>query len=167
MQRDPRKRVVRTKLAMEIAGMNPLRFNDIVAAGHYRCAPPASPGKARRFREADLIGLYWFQRMVDQGMTVKVAGDIACRLVDYLQEHAALDGLYSEARIAFVECTSGSFFTHASKLQKDLSEAAAGPLVSPHHGFALRTTIFELAYVRQLIAEKIEEWDNAAGDEDE
>lgn len=164
MQRDPRKRVVTTKLAMEIAELNPLRFNEYVAADTYKCAPRTEPGKSRRFREPDLIGLWWFSKMLREGISAARAGDIACRLVGFLRETAGSDGLYSEPRVTFVETTGFSFFKptkeFAADLDKDITSYRG-------RGTLIKATNFELAFVRQIIADKIEEWDNRAGDYDE
>lgn len=163
MQRDPRKRVVRTKLAMQIVGLNPLRFNEMVAAGHYPCAPRTEPGTPRKFREPDLIGAWWFVRMMGEGIKVERAGNIACRLIEFLKESAGTDGLYSEPRVTFVETTGPSFFKATNKFAEDLKGD-----VTTYTGYVLvKATNFELAFVRKIIADAIEAWDNEAGDDDE
>lgn len=165
-QRDPRKRVVTTKLAMEIVGLSASRFNEFVATGLYECAPATRPGKARRFREADLIALYWFVQMMGKG--IERAGNIACRLGQHLKEHAATDGLYNEGRVAFIECYGGSsFFKGINSFAADLAAAGSERLEYAGHGIMKSSEIFDLAHVREIIAEKIEEWDNEAGDDDE
>ena len=68
----------RHRLAMEIAGIDPLIFNKIVADGFYECAPEAVIGKARPFTENDLLGLIILKHLMDMGMTPRHAGPIAC-----------------------------------------------------------------------------------------
>lgn len=169
MQRNPRKRVIRTKLAMEIAGLNPLRFNEYVAAGSYRCAPRTDPGKPRRFREPDLIGLWWFNKMLTEGVSAVRAGEVACRLVDYLKEHVDADGLCPHVRVTFVETTGFSFFMPTEKFAACLRDKDGKPweVVEFQHGILVKATNFELAWVRKLITDAIDAWDNEAGDDDE
>jgi len=163
VQLDPRKRVVRTKLAMEIADFNPLRFNEFASEGVYKCAPRTEPGKPRRFREADLIGLWWFSKMLKEGITAERAAGIACRLVNYLQEFPG--GLCPYPRVTYVETTGHSFFTPTSKFVADMEEP--DDVYAYQHGILVKATNFELAFVRKIIAEKIADWDNEAGDDDE
>jgi len=155
MQRNPRKRVIRTKLAMEIAGLNPLRFNEYVAAGTYPCAPRTDPGKPRRFREPDLIGLWWFSKMIAEGVSAARAGNVACRLVEYLKESVDTDGLCPHMRVTYVETTGFSFFMPTEKFAACLLDKDGKPweAVEFQGGILVKGTTFELAWVRKLIAE--------------
>jgi hypothetical protein len=168
-QRDPRKRVVRTKLAMQIGGMEAQRFNEFVATGVYTCAPKTAAGTPRKFREPDLIALWWFNKMLGEDIKPGRAAYIACRLKTYLEENLGKDGLCPFIRVTFVETTGFSFFKPTEQFAADLLDEDGKPWEAVHfqHGMMIKATNFELAWVRKLIADAIEAWDNEAGDEDE
>jgi len=168
MQRDPRKRVVRTKLAMEIAGMEAQRFNEFVATGVYTCAPKTAAGTPRKFREPDLIALWWFNKMLAEDIKPGRAAAIACRLKTYLEENVGSDGLCPFARVTFVETTGPSFFMPSEKFAAWFVDKDGKPsdVVEFQHGILVKASNFELAWVRKQIADAIEAWDNEVGDED-
>ncbi len=64
--------------ACRIAGIDKQRFNEIVAAGTYPCAPEVKKGASRRFGEDDLVALFIFVRLVDDDMPIRAAGSLAC-----------------------------------------------------------------------------------------
>lgn len=80
-------RKVTTAIACRIAGIHRDRFNEYVAAGHYHCAPPTVPGKARLFNPDDMLTLFLFKRLMDDGYTVERAGGIACAIGQVAKEH--------------------------------------------------------------------------------
>ncbi len=154
---------VTTKLAMRIAGLDPLRFNEAVAAGVYQCAPRTVPGKARTFTEIDLHGLYFFARLMEGGMENARAGDIACRLVAFLQENPTAGKPFSESRLIYVVDRLRSFFISAQEYERVEKEgkklnATAGTVYSIK---------FELDFVRERIREAIEEERSIIGERDD
>lgn len=75
----------RTALAAEIAGINPLRLNEAVSAGFYPCAPETRAGAARVFDVNDLVALTVYRHLLDEGMTQRAAGPVACGLRELLR----------------------------------------------------------------------------------
>ena len=71
---------VSTSIACRIVGLNRDRFNEYVAAGQYSCAPSTIPGRARMFDPDDLLTLFLFKRLIEDGYTIEKAGQIACEI---------------------------------------------------------------------------------------
>lgn len=76
-----------TAVACRVAGINRDRFNEYVAAGHYHCAPPTVPGRARLFDPNAMLTLHLFKRLMDDGYTVERAGMMACAIGDVALQH--------------------------------------------------------------------------------
>lgn len=70
---------VRTKKACEIAGINPARFNEMVHAGHFTCAPETRPRSARIFDLDQTVALSVFGYLLSLPVAPDQAGQIACR----------------------------------------------------------------------------------------
>jgi hypothetical protein len=75
----------RTKTACRVAGVDPDRFNELVAAGHYPCAPRTTAGVARVFTVNDIVALRVYAYMVDEGTIPSKAGPLACGLAVLLK----------------------------------------------------------------------------------
>ncbi|KUF11670.1 hypothetical protein AVJ23_07945 [Pseudoponticoccus marisrubri] len=69
---------VRTKKACEIARVDPARFNEMVHAGHYPCAPQTRPGSARIFDLDQTVALKIFGNLLSMSVAPERAGQIAC-----------------------------------------------------------------------------------------
>ena len=91
-----------TSKACRVAGINKDRFNEYVAAGHYPCAPSTIPGRARLFNPDDMLTLFLFKRLIDDGATVQAAGRIACEIGVIAKIYPA------ERAISYVETYIGS-----------------------------------------------------------
>lgn len=88
---------VRSAMAMDVVGLDRLRFNEAVTDGFYSCAPETQRGKVRLFGEADLVNLFIFARLLKVGLTSRRAGEIACLVKAKMDEPwPALSG-YSPA----------------------------------------------------------------------
>ena len=74
------KYTARTTLAAEIARVDRQRFNEAVADGFYTCAPKTVRGKVRRFEVNDIVTLWVYGRLLNKGMSQRVAGRSACEL---------------------------------------------------------------------------------------
>ncbi|QCO15536.1 hypothetical protein D3869_10005 [Azospirillum brasilense] len=86
-----------TVAACRVARIDRDRFNEHVAAGRFRCAPCTVPGRARLFDPDDMIALWLFRDLMDDGYEATKAGYIACEVADAARRHP-------EARtISFVE----------------------------------------------------------------
>ena len=69
-----------TAAACRVARIDRDRFNEHVAGGRYPCAPDTIPGRARLFDPDDMIALYLFREIMDDGIEASVAGKIACEI---------------------------------------------------------------------------------------
>lgn len=71
-----------TAVACRVARINRDRFNEHVAAGAFSCAPATVPGRARLFDPNDMIALWLFRELMDDGFNAVRAGAIACAVVE-------------------------------------------------------------------------------------
>ncbi|MEO1192389.1 MAG: hypothetical protein AAFY02_11575 [Pseudomonadota bacterium] len=78
---------VRSKTAMEFARVDRQRFNDMVAAGKFPCAPRTARGQVRLFEVNDIVTLYIFGRLCDLGLTPPAAAHYACRFDDKIKHN--------------------------------------------------------------------------------
>jgi len=69
---------VKAKIACEIAGINPARFNEMIHAGQYTCAPETKPGSARIFNLDQIVALKIFGNLLSMAVVPERAGHIAC-----------------------------------------------------------------------------------------
>ncbi len=95
-----RQLVTKTKLACEIARLDRQRFNEAVAAGNYRCAPPTTRGAARIFDVDDIIAMFLYGRLVEWEIPPRRAGSIACQLRERLDQEAPPQRLHFFKAIA-------------------------------------------------------------------
>lgn len=74
-----------TKLACEIAEIDPQRLNESIAAKDgYKCAPETRKGKKRTYGEFDLIALYLFRFLTTLGYSQSLASKYACGVLTSL-----------------------------------------------------------------------------------
>lgn len=76
----------RTKLACRIAGIDPLRVNEAVFAGHFPCAPQTQAGRARSFDVDEIVALRIFADKQRMGMSTATAGLLACDILAKMRE---------------------------------------------------------------------------------
>lgn len=93
-----------TTAACRVARLDRDRFNEHVAAGRFGCAPHTVPGRARLFDPNDMIALFLFRELLDDGFDAARAGKIAClvaasarekpqaRAISYVQNYFGGDG---------------------------------------------------------------------------
>jgi len=67
-----------TAVACRVARLNRDRFNEHVASGAFGCAPATIPGRARLFGPDDMIALWLFRELMEEGFNAARAGTIAC-----------------------------------------------------------------------------------------
>ncbi|MCV2446672.1 hypothetical protein [Paracoccus sp. DMF] len=70
--------------ASEVAFFNKQRFNEAVARGDYPCAPKVE-GRARVFTARDVMGIWLYGHLIDDGIPPAKAGDLACQFVNVLK----------------------------------------------------------------------------------
>jgi hypothetical protein len=148
---------VRSASAMRIAEIDRLKFNEAVADGLYPCAPATKRGSVRLFNENDLVALYIFARLIDNGITPRMAGPLACEFA----EEARLNP--HEDRIIYVKSYGGmGTFLAGSQWNPDYlkhgGRTGLGQVV-----FALD---FNVAEIRQVIAEAIEDERSIIGEDE-
>ncbi len=66
--------------ACRVARLDRDRFNEHVAAGRFPCAPETIPGRARYFSPDDMVALWLFRELLDDGFNAAAAGRIACAI---------------------------------------------------------------------------------------
>lgn len=71
-----------TTAACRVARIDRDWFNQHVAAGRFKCAPETVPGRARLFDPDDMIALWLFRELMDDGQDATRAGFIACAVAD-------------------------------------------------------------------------------------
>lgn len=81
----------RTKLACQIAGIDPLRLNEAVFNGNFLCAPETEAGRARVFKVDDIVALRVFGDSIRVGYTTAAAGKLACRVLAMMRENPAAE----------------------------------------------------------------------------
>jgi len=69
---------IRTKKACKIARIDPSRFNEMVHAGHFPCAPETRPGSARIFDLDQTVALRIFGSLLSMAVAPERAGYISC-----------------------------------------------------------------------------------------
>lgn len=80
---------VRTKLACEIAGIEPARFNDAIHGNLFPCAPETRPGSARVFEIEDVIAMRLYRQLIDPAgprFAAEKAGGIACEIRERISD---------------------------------------------------------------------------------
>jgi len=137
----------RTKLACEIADIDPLRLNESIAASDgYKCAPETRPGVAREFGEFDLIALYLFRFLTTLGYSQSLASMYACGVQN------ALTNSYADALPDRFDFPLNPFPDEIVHRKSD------DPPVYVHSGdLVAHTTIcFDVTHLRKLIQERME-----------
>lgn len=76
-----------TIAACRVARIDRDRFNEHVAAGRFPCAPSTVPGRARLFDPDDMIALWLFRELMDDGFEASTAGYIACKVAEAARQH--------------------------------------------------------------------------------
>ncbi|MGB5067005.1 MAG: hypothetical protein WBO29_06470 [Albidovulum sp.] len=83
--------IFRAAAACALAGVDNKRFNEAVAKELYPCAPAARRGSARKFTEADVVALFVYARLLEQEMSQRLAGQIACQVRSKIEEDPEAD----------------------------------------------------------------------------
>lgn len=147
---DPR---ARTSLATQIARVDRTKFNDVVSDGFYPCAPPVGRGTARVFSVNEIVALTVFGQLLEEGVSARQAGPVACGLADLLREHPD-----TERALHIVTSISSPLWMIPEHLSADTTHVSGLPIVS--------TREWRLANMRQRVAAEIDDFDSIKGDED-
>lgn len=80
----PIEQTMSSTYASEVAFINKQRFNEAVARGDYPCAPKVE-GRARAFTARDIMGLWMYGHLTEDGIPPASAGELACQFVEVLR----------------------------------------------------------------------------------
>jgi hypothetical protein len=160
---------VRSALAMRIANLDRVKFNDAVANGNYPCAPATVRGSVRLFNEDDLVALYFFARLLELNIPPSRAGQLACEAMSAargrgLEESDRIVLLRSEHDHVFVgskiKLPDGTIKTYDPDHEKNGTHY-------PGLGRVVLAIEFYVSHVRKIIADRIEDERSILGREEE
>ncbi|HYD32099.1 MAG TPA: hypothetical protein VEB64_14760 [Azospirillaceae bacterium] len=148
-----------TMAACRVARIDRDRFNEHVAAGRFPCAPNTVPGRARLFDPDDMIALWLFRELMDDGFEAAKAGVIACAVANAAKQHP-------EARaISYVE----DYFvppTGRAYPSDQVPAASEWDRVLFSGTDIRKVTTFRVGKLRELIAHYTEEESAIIGERD-
>lgn len=144
--------------ACRVARIDRDRFNEHVAAGRFPCAPDTIPGRARLFDPDDMISLWLFRELMEDGLDAASAGHIACKVAAAAREAPAAQA------ISYVQ----------DQFPKGGSAISAETVPDPKDwktftigGLPIRkVTTFNVGQLREIIAHHTEEARSIIGPED-
>lgn len=144
--------------ACRVARIDRDRFNEHVAAGRFPCAPETIPGRARLFDPDDMVALCLFRENLDDGFDALRAGVIACAVA----EAARLNP--ESSSIAYVQDYFGS--RGFAVRPEDVPGHTVWDKVAFNGSNVRKVTIYNIAYLRALIAHATEEERSIIGPND-
>lgn len=149
-------------MACRVAQIDRDRFNEHVAAGRFGCAPNTIPGRARFFDPDDMIALWLFRELMDDGFDATKAGYIACEVARVARQYPDAPAIsYVESYFFGLNGSRGSAWT--SDLVPDPAEWDQ-KLFS---GTDIRkVTTFRIGKLRKMIAHYTQEEMNMVGEDD-
>lgn len=146
-----------TVAACRVARLDRDRFNEHVAAGHFGCAPATVPGRARLFEPDDMIALWLFRELMDDGYNARKAGAIACAVGEAAKFNPEAPS------ISYVE----SYFPGGHAFPSDQVPAPGEWDTVFFSGTDIRkVTTFRISKMRELIAHYTEEERSIIGRDD-
>lgn len=147
----------RTKQACRIADIHRDRFNEAVAAGNYPCAPKVLRGSTRVFDEDDLIVLFFYGRMLEEGYQPKLAGRLVCLVRDELR--CSKD---SEDEILLVRTAASNYEVwRGSHVKEIIRRGNAG------HSWVFWRLSFDIGNIREYVQREAEVEASILGADDE
>lgn len=138
-----------TKAACRVARIDRARFNEHVSDGFYTCAPETVSGRTRRFDPHDMIALWLFREMMDDGIKAERAGHIACLVAEAARANPA------SPAISYVQSYLSPL--HGSAHPADKVPEAAEWDTTRFSGTDIRkVTTFRIRKLREMIAHETE-----------
>ncbi|MEM9045024.1 MAG: hypothetical protein AAGC81_10020 [Pseudomonadota bacterium] len=114
----------RTKLACEIANLDPQQLNEVISFKHFNCAPKTKAGSARVFQRDDIVVLIVLSLLLKAPLKQSQAGFIACEIKDVLKsDHGS-----KLEWITFFQDMAGFSVCLAGQMNPDEKPAAFGPI---------------------------------------
>ena len=148
-----------TAAACRVARLDRDRLNEHVAAGRFPCAPDTIPGRNRVFDPDDMIGLWLFRELMEDGFDATKAGLIACAVAHTARQNP------NARTISYVQTYFGSGGT---ALPSDKVPAASQWDTALLSGTDIRkVTTFRIGKLREIIAHYTEEERSVIGNPDE
>lgn len=149
---------LRTGTACKVARLDRDRFNEAVASGLLPCVPETTAGRARVFDPDDMLALWYYRELIEDGYIREKAGRVACAIM----HRAKLDP--DAETISYVEnYFQGAGDAYRADQVPDHSEWATAVL----SGTDIRKiTTFNVGKTRQLIAHYTAEELSIQGTED-
>lgn len=78
---------LRTGSACAVARLDRDRFNEAVASGLLPCVPETTAGRARVFDPNDMLSLWYYRELIEDGYTREHAGRVACAIMQCAKVH--------------------------------------------------------------------------------
>lgn len=149
---------LRTGTACAVARLPRDRFSEAVASGLLPCVPQTTPGKARAFDPDDMLALWYYRELVEDGYTRERAGRVACAIA--FRARMAPDA----AAISYVE----DYFTGhgAAYRAEDVPDHSKWDVAVLNESDIRKVTTFNVAKARKLIAHYTAEALSVQGSED-
>ena len=150
---------IRTATACKIARLDRDRFNEAVAGGYLTCVPSTSAGRARLFLPDDMLALWYYRELVEDGYTREKAGLVACAVANAAKQ-------YRDApAISYVE---DYFGPHSGKAVPagDVPDHSKWDTVMFNGTDIRKVTTFRVSKARWLIAQYTDEENSILGTED-
>lgn len=137
-----------TAAACRVARIDRDRFNEHVAAGRFRCAPATIPGRARLFDPHDMVALWLFRELMEDGIDATRAGRIACAVAAAARQHP------DAPAISYVEACSDRHVGTAVPADRVPVSGKWPETIFGGSGADIRkVTTFNIAKVRALLAD--------------
>ena len=109
---------VRADIACQIAQIDRLKFNEVVASGAYPCPPQTTRGAPRMFSPVDVVTLMIFKLELDRRKPAHEAGRLACEFTTTWQRENQTSG-----------------FIYLVRFNNSVSHDASGAECDPHWMF--------------------------------
>lgn len=146
-----------TLAACRVARINRDRLNEHVALGHFQCAPVTVPGRARLFDPDDMIALWLFRELMEDGFDAASAGVISCAVGSAARCNP------TALAISYVEIYAGT----GNAYPADEVPAASEWEHKLFSGSDIRkVTTFNIAKIRRLVAHGTEVESSIIGERD-
>lgn len=146
-----------TKAACRVARLHPDRLNEYIAADVYKCAPATVPGRARLFDPDDMLGLWLFRDLMDDGYSPSAAAEIACAVA------LAAKVQPEERAISYVQ----TYFTGGTAVASSAVPESSEWDNVLFSGTDIRKVLtFRIGKTREMIAHYTEEERNIIGEAD-
>ena len=146
-----------TIAACRVARIDRDRFNEHVAADRFPCAPDTIAGRARLFDPDDMVALWLFRELLDDGVARERAGHIACQVARCARQNPQAEA------VAYVETFVGS---KAAVVADEVSHHSKWGEVTFGGSDIRKVTTFNIAKTRKLIAHYTAEEQSIIGPDD-